>query len=197
MTQSLLETAGVTTSFVVALEGGYDVDTIGMCVEATALALLDEPFEKNPSSASGGQKKDAKPYNLARYWRHSDLLDPSRHSKTMKLALVAIKKSARALAKASRTRRTTGRMYMLPHPAHKRKESVPLCHRPVQQQFDYSAFEAEMDCTSDTLSSDTCIMRAASPVQHRPVRDEQYPFKKRYFCAQTEEGVSVLTCISA
>lgn len=186
MTQSLLETAGVKTPFVVALEGGYDLYTIGTCLEASALALLDEPFV-DPSL--GGQK-DNRPYNLARYWRHSDLLDPRKHSKTTKKALAAIKKSARALAKAN-INRTIGRMYMLPLPAHnhKRKEIVPLCNRPVQQQFD-SAFEA-MDCTTDAIdTSQTDILRVPSPV-HRPHRDEQYPFKKRHF-SEEADGVSVL-----
>lgn len=44
MTRSLLETCGSDIPLVMVLEGGYNLDVISKCFEATALALLDEPL---------------------------------------------------------------------------------------------------------------------------------------------------------
>lgn len=44
MTRSLLKAAGCTIPFVVALEGGYNLDVCAACMEAVALALLNKPL---------------------------------------------------------------------------------------------------------------------------------------------------------
>jgi acetoin utilization deacetylase AcuC-like enzyme len=46
MTRSLLE-AMPKTPLVVALEGGYNVQTSAECMEKVALALLDEPLKRD------------------------------------------------------------------------------------------------------------------------------------------------------
>ena len=46
MTRSLLETCGMEIPLVMVLEGGYNLDIIEQCFEATVLAMLDEPLSE-------------------------------------------------------------------------------------------------------------------------------------------------------
>jgi len=45
MTRSVIKTVGLSVPVVVALEGGYNLDIIPLCMEAVALAMLDEPLD--------------------------------------------------------------------------------------------------------------------------------------------------------
>merc|ERR1712008_298733 len=47
MTKALLETIGKQVPLVVALEGGYNLNVNAMCMEAVALALLDEEWDED------------------------------------------------------------------------------------------------------------------------------------------------------
>ena len=49
MTRCILETVGVNTPVVVALEGGYNIDVTSSCMEAVALALIDEDWSDEMS----------------------------------------------------------------------------------------------------------------------------------------------------
>ena len=92
MTKSLLDTAGSTIPIVVALEGGYHLDTIDACMVATVLAVLDEPYGNHAPSD----------LPLTCYWKHRDIVSSdisiSQHNDTTALAMRAIRKAARALS---------------------------------------------------------------------------------------------------
>ena len=46
MTRSLIETAGIDVPIVIALEGGYNLEVISCCMEAVALALMNEDWDE-------------------------------------------------------------------------------------------------------------------------------------------------------
>jgi len=175
MTQSLLETAGRDTPFVLALEGGYDLPTIQTCLEATTLAMLDEPFSDSPQ-----------PYNLERYWKHEYIKGLSKMSVKTKKAISSIKKSARALAHAKfKCGRQIQRMYMLQHPGQKViRTIVPLCNRPVQKRYS-SELTRHVDNESDAMDVDfDHVEPTAEPILaevQRPDCEYRFPFKKRHF----------------
>ena len=99
MTKSLLETCGADIPLVMALEGGYNLDVISKCFEATALAMLDEPLSEElrpPEDVAAAAAAAASPapgvstdrhrhklrkkmflddqqLTLQRYWRHEHL----------------------------------------------------------------------------------------------------------------------------
>lgn len=115
MTNSLLETVGEEIPFVAALEGGYDLDTISVCMEAVSLSLLDEPYWKAAHVMEAGVPGNKDYYasdtsesqtffphemTLSRYWNRDspEHIDSKRKRKNLQLALTAIKKSVRALA---------------------------------------------------------------------------------------------------
>jgi hypothetical protein len=177
MTKSLLETAGVDTPMVVALEGGYDLPTISKCMEAVALALLDEPWSEVPmsgdrvlgvtslmdSNSHHERMQLNQQYTLSRYWKHSYLendLEKVKDKKSVKRGIVAIKKSAKALARCgkclSRPHLITGATVGGSHAGastlqHYQEEYLP----PKRDPF---------------------VMR-----NHRPHQEASYPFKKRKF----------------
>jgi len=96
MTRSVLETAGFDTPVVVALEGGYNLKVIAECMDAVALALLDEPCPglPVPDPRTG---LDALSYGLSRYWR-KEMEEECGECTLTNSALSSIKKAARALA---------------------------------------------------------------------------------------------------
>jgi hypothetical protein len=94
MTESLLEAVGSDIPVVAALEGGYNLDVISKCMQAVALALLDEPFADNAECS------------LSQFWGPGALgsaktqpNNPPKHSKEFS-AIKSIRRSARALARS-------------------------------------------------------------------------------------------------
>jgi len=111
MTRSVLETAGLDTPVVVALEGGYNLKVISECMDAVALALLDEPFPGVPvPDPSIGL--EALSVGLSKYWRKT-MEEKCVENPVTKSALTSIKRSARALA-CSRSR--LGAFNCIQHP---------------------------------------------------------------------------------
>lgn len=92
MTQSVLETAGMDTPVVAVLEGGYKLSVLSECMEAVALALLDEPWQGHTVESNVG-------HSLSKYWRHELMQGhaPSARQTTLR-AIEAIRSSARSLA---------------------------------------------------------------------------------------------------
>lgn len=136
ITKALLKEAGERTPFVIALEGGYHLDVINKCMEAIALALLDEPYI--PLSQRSSVPSDI---SLEHYWINEDMLNtegievPFVTDETTALALRAIRKSAKALGK-------TRRFDWIGHPSRSIlpesygcNQIYPLCHRPVQRMY--------------------------------------------------------------
>ena len=125
MTRSLIDTCGADIPLVMVLEGGYNLDVISPCFEATALAMLDEPLSENLLPAENDdatalpidlvvdsmahqrklQKKmflDDQQLTLQRYWRHEHLAlyqNKNASDKTTSSALSAIRKSVRYLVR--------------------------------------------------------------------------------------------------
>eukprot|EP00538_Stauroneis_constricta_P012600 CAMPEP_0119546890 /NCGR_PEP_ID=MMETSP1352-20130426/1129_1 /TAXON_ID=265584 /ORGANISM="Stauroneis constricta, Strain CCMP1120" /LENGTH=1185 /DNA_ID=CAMNT_0007591643 /DNA_START=262 /DNA_END=3822 /DNA_ORIENTATION=- len=64
MTSSLMQTTGHTVPIVAILEGGYQLDVISDCMEAVALAFMDEPWEGNKITEPDVER------SLSRYWHH-------------------------------------------------------------------------------------------------------------------------------
>jgi len=93
MTKSLIQATGPDVPIVVALEGGYALDVISECMEATALALFDEPWKTGTTTERDVEN------SLARYWRHEMMQSSSTNGqKALMQAITSIKRSARALA---------------------------------------------------------------------------------------------------
>lgn len=91
MTESLLEEVGGHIPVVSVLEGGYNLGVISKCMQAVALALLDEPYDEAESS------------KLSRFWTHAMMAGQHEGKKPKKATLSAIKsikKSTRALVRA-------------------------------------------------------------------------------------------------
>lgn len=113
MTESLLEELASDIPVVVALEGGYNLSVISNCMQAIALALLDEPYDDNRDECA----------NLGHFWSpelldpHSSRPKPPKHSKVFS-AIKSIKRSARCLA---RSRLCTSAPIQMP-----RKVNVPF-----------------------------------------------------------------------
>ena len=63
MTRALIS-AGEDVPMVVVLEGGYNLNVLSDCMEATALALLDEPWKGDVTT-----ERDVES-SLSRFWRH-------------------------------------------------------------------------------------------------------------------------------
>mmetsp|Transcript_14520 Transcript_14520/g.40058 ORF Transcript_14520/g.40058 Transcript_14520/m.40058 type:complete len:237 (-) Transcript_14520:1207-1917(-) len=74
MTSSLLQTTGRSIPMVVVLEGGYQLDVISNCMEAVALALLDEPWDGNKTTERDVEQ------SLSRYWRH-EFMQTTSHAR--------------------------------------------------------------------------------------------------------------------
>lgn len=89
MMDSVLEVGG-DIPVVVALEGGYNLRVISECMQAVALALLDEPFDENTESS------------LSQFWSHEELKLTSQEGgqRSKRNAIKSIKNSARALAQS-------------------------------------------------------------------------------------------------
>lgn len=128
MTNSLLDEAGRDTPIVMALEGGYDLDTIAACMETTALALLDEPLTVPPPKKHDvvdfRYQSYCNPFSLSRYWRQGDLMwgNHKKPKRTIR-AVASIQKSARALLNKQREAYLGGIRYMaLKQPPSTRKK---------------------------------------------------------------------------
>lgn len=163
LTRSLLDTSGSDIPIVVALEGGYHLDVISSCMEATALALLDEPYTKVPP----------RELKLSHYWRRRGveeiLKKPPKPQSPTTLALTAIRKSARALAKTGRFSFLSGQKDLgQPCRTNCTGLIVPLCNRPVQPPL----------CNLKPLEE---ALEESSQDHHRPLENDQLPFKKRRF----------------
>ena len=136
MTRSLLE-AAPTTPLVVALEGGYNIETSAHCMENVALALLDEPldFEERQKYVSWSARSilpqkhqvvtaETKKINkLARYYCSHDSEQMKKLSKANRTAVKAIKRSANALERKGGTC-LCGCHFMCPH-----SQSLPMKKR--------------------------------------------------------------------
>lgn len=187
MTNSLLQQAGEDIPFVAALEGGYDMKTISNCMEAVALALLDEPWSPDvtplatiaaspkesakedmdidvPSDETKEQERDH-PYtpSLSRFWTHQDMHSESAvKSKTTRRAITAIKRSARALA--NKASFCLGHIHFLGSAHSERQEAMyksNLSH--------YDQLQAKQSCRRHNMM----------PFNHRPHQERMLPFKKR------------------
>jgi Histone deacetylase domain len=128
MTKSLLLTAGFDVPFIAILEGGYNLPVIADCMQAVAIALLNEPFEgtfissqsphmnatqspqerAQPKDTTNGIENDGS-WPLSRFWNPAEKAELQAVRTThpekgvTKQALVAIKRTAHALA-ASQSR---------------------------------------------------------------------------------------------
>lgn len=81
MTRSLLNAAGRNTPFVVALEGGYNVDVNAACMEAVALALLNKPLnavEPKHGDDSDSTLSDEEEDNDQLVWSSRSILPQKR-----------------------------------------------------------------------------------------------------------------------
>lgn len=110
MMNSVLEAAGRSTPVVCVLEGGYNLDVLATCSEATALALLDEPWHKMGHESESGDTCRASTilesgesgahFSLDRYWkREAKAKERLGEGKATKHAIASIRKSAKAMAK--------------------------------------------------------------------------------------------------
>lgn len=126
MTKSVMETAGIDVPVIAILEGGYNLPVIADCVQAVAIAMLDEPFEatflsssllppqvpKHASSCDqhyetiqdGVVYENEDQWTLSRFWCSAEkaeleLVRTSHPEKGVtKQALLAVRKTAHALA---------------------------------------------------------------------------------------------------
>jgi len=141
MTNSLFETAGPDIPIVMALEGGYDLDTIANCMETTALALLDEPlppqWDSGAMLSSGDNAILSSQCSLSRYWGPKDV----EEMKTSTVqAVAAIEKSTQALTTKSGIEiahhgpRSSGAVKHIRRSkwVHSPNDIVQLYHRPFQ-----------------------------------------------------------------
>jgi|UPI000581A02C acetoin utilization deacetylase AcuC-like enzyme len=193
MTRSVLEAGGIHTPFVVALEGGYDLETMSTCMEATALALLDEPFTEHPYAATAMRSDSARhkeQFDLLRYWDREAFEAAKKKKRKTKRALASIRKSLRALTNTVKGRcLLEGRRWITPHPVRNLitptssvAPIVPLCHRPVQPRQDY-AFSTILEGSSmdddDDSEPELWSVYGYSSACQRPLSNASYPFKKR------------------
>ena len=175
MTKSLLETAGKYTPVVVALEGGYDLDTIAICMEAMALALLDEPWKENSRNDDRRCSSDTScgcEFTLSRYWKHEDFDQSSNVSISTMRAVAAIKRSAKALANKGTC---LGNIDFIPNPRLSAESggTTPLS--------DYRFCAANRDIA-------TVIPRNNRPCQS----NDRRPFKKRRLFIEMEAASRLL-----
>jgi hypothetical protein len=168
MTRSLLETCGSTIPLVVALEGGYHLDVIAKCMEATALALLDEPY---PLTDEMGNPVPQKEIKLSHYYKNETVWSetggaaahPREESQTMARALRSIRKSARALAKTGRypwlPRSDQGSAWMQP--------SASSTSATNMLSSSYSSWSQTKKCQHRGFVSTPIVMLCNRPVQGR------------------------------
>mmetsp|Transcript_32063 Transcript_32063/g.65173 ORF Transcript_32063/g.65173 Transcript_32063/m.65173 type:complete len:175 (-) Transcript_32063:174-698(-) len=114
MINSVLSTAGQKIPLVIALEGGYNISLNADCVEAIALALLDEPWKEDKtkyeqhtywtSKSILPQKYNSvlqkfNPFSLDRYLERDPLNIGNTQSSERKHAFASIKRSSKAFRK--------------------------------------------------------------------------------------------------
>ena len=126
MTESLLEQVGSSVPVVVALEGGYNLPVISKCLQAVALALMDEPYYECTDG-------------LSDFWYHNQChlthrVDeaPARAAKKISktsYAMSSIKKSARALARSRYLQFAPIQKLRLVEPINSVSEFNNRCHR--------------------------------------------------------------------
>lgn len=199
MTKSLLETAGEDIPFVVALEGGYHLETIASCMEAVALSLFDEPWSEvrddfdsdtraSCNSKMWGRREHAlilrsnQEFNLARYWNRQAFYDRKKKKMSTKIAMSAIRKSAKALARKGTF---IGSIDFMANPGVKRvrlSNSMGLSNIITASVPDYRFCAA---AKVDPLL----------PRNHRPCQNiEHLPLKKRKLMVEMEAASKLLAC---
>lgn len=125
LTKSLLIALGEDIPIVVALEGGYNLDVISMCMRAVVLALVDEPFDEeglyhdeetenspeiikiDESLSKLSLKSDPRierlrksRQSLSRYWSHGKSIE-DQTVKVKKTAIQAINLSIRCILRSN------------------------------------------------------------------------------------------------
>jgi hypothetical protein len=180
MTRSLLETCGSTIPLVVALEGGYHLDVIAKCMEATALALLDEPYAMKDEMGNPIPQKDVK---LSRYYKNENVWSetggaaahPREESHTMARALRSIRKSARALAK-------TGRYPWLANSEQGSSWIQPTTSSTTASNMSspYSSWSQTKKCQHRGFVSTPIVMLCNRPVQGRYLVPPSSDYPKQY-----------------
>ena len=196
MTRSLLVTCGADIPLVMVLEGGYNLDVISPCFEATALAMLDEPLSEHLLPAENTNDSIAFPIDpivtdsmayqrklqkkmhfndqqltLQSYWRHEYLAlyqDKQVADKTTSSALSAICKSVRSLV------RKGGFRYHLPvasDPAKRIGHVSPHISEPIVQMCNNRPVQSKYKPENGT------VLPLVST--HEEKVDEALPLKKR------------------
>jgi acetoin utilization deacetylase AcuC-like enzyme len=143
MIKSLLEIAGVDIPMVAALEGGYNLEVIGKCMEAVALAMFDEPWEEKVRLDSEGRLIKC---DLSRYWNQKDFEGERKLRKATKKAIAAIKQSAEALV-------NRGLVYPRNHRPQQQPEKVmaETATLPFKKR---KCFDVEMEAVSAIVALD-------------------------------------------
>jgi len=113
MTKSILATAGLDIPIVVALEGGYNVAVISLCMEAVAMAILNEDYNEDYDNKYTKEETNLKKeYSnnddaretrldqgrqvLNKYWNYHST-DAQKKGNIKKAAIRAINKSMKAI----------------------------------------------------------------------------------------------------
>jgi hypothetical protein len=144
MTESLLEEVGRDIPVVVVLEGGYNLSVISECMQAVALALLDEPFDETAEENS----------TLSQFWSRNSLAKQEGKKSKKSLAIQSIKKSARALARSRTHQSAPIQKIQPPTGVVPMTEFKQRCHRlslsdsdryPVKKRFMFRATQEEGD----------------------------------------------------
>jgi histone deacetylase 6 len=145
MMNSVLEAAGRSTPVVCILEGGYNLDVLATCSEATALALLDEPWYKMGHDSESGEfsrtstilesGESGAHFSLDRYWkREAKAKEQLGEGKATKHAMASIRKAAKAMAKEGKLR-NTGSVHCITPPPSYLYGCRPF-HRPSLMDYD-------------------------------------------------------------
>jgi hypothetical protein len=127
------------------LEGGYNLDVLATCSEATALALLDEPWYKMGHDSESGEfsrtstilesGESGAHFSLDRYWkREAKAKEQLGEGKATKHAMASIRKAAKAMAKEGKLR-NTGSVHCITPPPSYLYGCRPF-HRPSLMDYD-------------------------------------------------------------
>jgi hypothetical protein len=124
LTKSVMEAAGFDIPLIAVLEGGYNLQVLADCLQAVAIAMLDEPFDGTFVSSQSQQAETPASHHeekiepnelnndsdndsqclLSRFWSHTEKAElqmvRTNHPKkgVTKQALAAVKRTAHALA---------------------------------------------------------------------------------------------------